>query len=158
MATKVLFGYIILQKLITLLRYRDQLRMRVEDCSKDGRTCPECNYVSHTTSDLMYHVARVHDFVLDYLPPHVKEKVVALESRNKTGGGGGATEDGKKTKIVAVSNKMMHLGIFIVVTYSLDFVRLCYVWFAKDRDEESFLMRCMRGNHLIILPFGPLVI
>ena len=87
--------------------------MRVEDCSKDGRTCPECNYVSHTTSDLMYHVARVHDYVLDYLPPHVKEKVVGLDSRNKSGGsgvggsgvggggGGGATD--KKTKIVAVS-------------------------------------------------------
>ena len=28
---------------------------------------------------LLYHVARVHDFVLDYLPPHVKEKVVGLE-------------------------------------------------------------------------------
>ena len=43
--------------------FRDQLRMRVEDCSKDGRTCPECNYVSHTTSDLMYHVARYFNLI-----------------------------------------------------------------------------------------------
>lgn len=93
--------------------------MRVEDCSKDGRTCPECNYVSHTTSDLMYHVARVHDYVLDYLPPHVKEKVVGLDSRNKSGGsgaggggGGAATEGGKKTKIVAVSYRYSRNQIY----------------------------------------------
>ena len=93
--------------------------MRVEDCSKDGRTCPECNYVSHTTSDLMYHVARVHDFVLDYLPPHVKEKVVGLESRNKigggSGGGSGPAEGGNKTKIVGVSHIIViHIDIFFV--------------------------------------------
>ena len=88
--------------------------MRVEDCSKDGRTCPECNYVSHTTSDLMYHVARVHDFVLDYLPPHVKEKVVGLErhkARPEEEEEEEEKEEGTKTtKEVAVS----HLQVSII--------------------------------------------
>ena len=86
--------------------------MRVEDCSKDGRTCPECNYVSHTTSDLMYHVARVHDFVLDYLPLHVRAKVIGLDNKNKGGGGGDwgdgvGGEGGKKTKTTPVSENIL---------------------------------------------------
>ena len=95
--------------------------MRVEDCSKDGRTCPECNYVSHTTSDLMYHVARVHDFVLDYLPPHVKEKVVGLErhkARPEEDEDEEEKEEGTKTtKEVAVS--LSHItGLGCIADYN----------------------------------------